>query len=340
MERYSKTSFGIRDLSKESHWSDDIENFKITKPIFICLSGNGTTNSKKANGQAARNERLMGLKPKDDKTFGTYANIDIISFYYGKNKESDSIGSLTFEESQSIVEQLFLPLFIDEKNFKRLPLIQACENFSNVIFSSFCYGSECVNDLLFDLKNYLLAYRFTEAEVEEIFSHSFHISYSPIKADEFLPFVQINSFEDSFSKTFDMDKWFETKFGYQLNGVKICSNKKYFYEYLLNSRLKPCHKEINIYTSKLVNNSTENINEHSSAFIDLDSSWQASPQAQNSKNSECVSKITGLLLAMAGARALNIHRKKSPLKQTNLEEMLEAANSLLETYSQSELERN
>ena len=47
-----KTIWGRRNPKIEgSHWEQlDLSNYKITKPIVICLSGNGTINEKEANG--------------------------------------------------------------------------------------------------------------------------------------------------------------------------------------------------------------------------------------------------------------------------------------------------
>lgn len=341
MEKFSSAGFMLRDLNKQNHCNNNIENFQITKPIIICLGGNGTTTPKDANSQASRNERLLGLKPNDNNSFATYQNIDIISIYYGKNKESDQVGSLSTEESESLINQLFIPLFIDKNTNKRLSLETACENFSQVIFSSFCYGAECVNDLMYDLEVKLLKLGYNQEEIFQIFSHSFHLSYSPFKQDEFLPFVQLNSFQDEFAKTFEMDKYFEHKFGYKLDGIKITYDKKHAYRYMIDRFLKPNQKEIRVYTSKLVN--TENnigkytINEHSSLFIDLDKNWRANEKSQKAKNSECVSIIAGLNLAMAGARALNIKRKKEPVEATNLQNFLDASQSVLDGYNEEDL---
>lgn len=342
MEKYSKTNFGIRDLSKKNHWSSNVKNFQITKPTYICFGGNGTTDSQKANFQASRVERLMGLKPYDDHIFGTYKNIDVIAFYLGKNKESDQVGTMSNEECFNIVNNLFLPLCVNKNTNTKLPLKEACKNFSNVIFSSFCYGSECVNDLMYELQKQLLKLGYTQDEVQQIYSHAFHLAYSPYKADEFLPFMQICSFEDSFNKTFDMDIWFEKKFGYHLNGVKVHYDKKYFYNYIMDKFLKPNQKEVSVYTSKLVNTKEnrgeKTLDEHNSMFIDLDENWNASKISNRAKNSECVSKIAGNALAMAGARALNIIRNKKNIEPINLKLLAEAADSILEGYSEEDLQ--
>ena len=339
MKQFSKTSFIIRDLSKPTHCSNDTENFLITKPTIICLGGNKTIEPKNANNQASRNERLIGLKPSDNNSYGTYQNVDIISFYYGKNKENSTVGSMSVEDCNNLINQLFIPLFIDKKTSKRVSLTKACENFSQVIFSSFCYGAECVNDLMYDLQTKLLSIGYTQEEIFNIYSHSFHISYSPFKQDEFLPFVEINSFEDEYAKIFELNNWFKNKYGYKLNGIKIDYDKKQAYSYMMDNFLKPNQKEVSIFSSKLVNtNDNSNpINEHSSLYVDLDEHWKANELSKKAKNSECVSIMAGLCLAMAGARALNIKRKKEPIKQTNLQDFFNASQSVLDSYNEEDL---
>ena len=341
MGLYSKTNFGIRDLSLPNHWTDESKNFKITKPTILCFGGNGTTTPQAANGQAARNERLIGLKPKQNQVYGTYYHMDVISFYYGINSEHEIFGKMTLEESNNIINQLFLPLLIDQKTNKRLPIKEACKNFSLLIFSSFCYGSECVSSLMYDLQVKLLNYGYSRAEIFDIFSHSFHMSYSPLHQDSFLPFMQINSFEDSISKKFDLAEIFKEEYGYNLNGIKLDCTKKHFYKFIMDCMLRPNQKEIRVYTSQLVN--IENnfgekaINEHTTQYVDLDQNWGPKKSSRGARNSECVSKMAGVALAMAGARAIQIYENYKPLTPTNLEQIYDAVQSIHETYSEEEL---
>jgi len=343
MERFSDSHFGLRDLSKTLHWSTDTKDFKITKPTFICLGGNGVIDTHKANGQAARNERLLGLKPKNADQYCTYHNIDIISFSYSRDKEDAQAGNISLEESKAFLNQLFIPLFFDD-NGKRYTKQKCAKNFSKIIFSTHCYGAECVNNFLYDLKVFLLKNNFSSDEVDDIYSHSFHLSYSPLfREDNFLPFMQINSMEDSFSKDYLMETTFKNKFGYELNGVKICYDKKHMYRYIIDHKCLPIHKEICVYTSKLLNIKTkkgfEPADEHTSLYIDLDENYRCSKNSKGAKNSECCSLITSMALAMAGARALNIHNNNQKLEPTNLEEIYLAVQDVLEGFKEEDLEK-
>ena len=340
MERYSASTFGIRDLSKVRHWSTNIDDFRIKTVTYVCLGGNGCLTQQLANGQAARNERLLGLKPKDADQYCTYNNIDVIAFCYGRDKKEDITGNITISESEKFINQLFMPLFINEETGKRFDHTTCCSNFSQLIFSTHCYGAECVNNFLYDLKIKLLKNNFSSQEIDEIFSYSFHLSYSPLyREDSFLPFMQINSLKDSFSETYNLSERFLKKYGHFLDGVEIFYDKKPFYSYLMDCATLPIHKEINVYSSQLLNSQTLSnfIDEHTSIFIDLDENYNCSRNAYNSKNSECCSRIASIALAMAGARALNIKNKKIPLKPFDLLEVYNASQDVLLGFNQEDL---
>ena len=92
-QKHSTFIFGQRDLTAENHWrTKDIHDFKITRPTVVCLGGNGTTETRKANNVCKLVESLMGIKIEatNDVT-STYKDVDIVGFSYGKEKESDSI---------------------------------------------------------------------------------------------------------------------------------------------------------------------------------------------------------------------------------------------------------
>ena len=336
MARYRNSGFGIRDLTKENHWDENIQNFKITKPTFISLGGNGTINTHFANGSCSRMERLMGLKPKYADIYSTYKDVDLIGFYYGIDNEKDTHGSVSRNEIAYFVEKLLVPLCLNPENNRALPLEQVCVNFSRLIFFTHCYGAVVVNDMMEYLRKKLLIKGFSEEDINTIYSQAVNIAYSPLEDDYYLPTIKVNSFCDSFNITTDLKEWFIKKYGYKLDGVAIYNELKDIAENNKNEN----QKVISIYSSKLINLKTnkENlIDEHLSECVDLNEKWMAGKKSGGAKNSECVSRIVGYSLAYAGARALNIHKSNSimPLNLNNLENNLK---DVLESYKAEDLE--
>ena len=72
-------------------------------------------------------------------------------------------------------------------------------------------------------------------------------------------------------------------------------------------------------------------------IIDLDEYWNVSESAKNSKNCECVSRLSGYALSYAGARAYDIYNndlRPYPIDLHNLESELI---NILKSYSQDDL---
>ena len=126
MERYAKSGFGLRDLTKENHWEENVENFKITKPTFISLGGNGTINTHFANGSCSRMERLMGLKPKNADVYSTYKDVDLIVKRATKNPAN---GDLILMHPKTHTVQA-LPKIIDFNVEMGYRLVTVSENIS------------------------------------------------------------------------------------------------------------------------------------------------------------------------------------------------------------------
>lgn len=339
-KRFSNSGFIIRDLSRVYHCRIMTDDFSITKPTIIDFGGNGTITRKAANGRCTRTERLMGLKAKEEGLSATYEDFDMISFYYGKNSEGDVCGSLTREEASEFVDRLFMPLCINSDGTPKT-MTECCKNFSKLIFRSHCYGNEALGSMLCDLQLKLISKGFSLNKINRIYSHAFHLSYSPFNNDIYLPNVKVNSMRDSFIT--------ERKYGFggnsypfmqDVNGVDIRSQVKRYYGHLTKDTALDNQKEILITSSKLLNSDDFvglDIDEHSGGLIDLDEYWNASESAKNSKNCECVSRLSGYALSYAGARAYDIYNddvRPYPLDLNRLENEL---NNILNSYSQEEL---
>lgn len=337
MTRFKNSRFGIRDLDRPFHWNGDTENFKIVKTTIINLGGNGTINAEQANGRCSRVERMMGLKAKNEYISSTYQDIDIIAFVYGRDSETQTVGKLTNEEISNYVDSLFLPLLINEDG-NRLSLEDACINFSKIVFYSHCYGSQAINELMANLSKKLTKLGYTKDEIDSIYSQTIHITYSPLQSDSWLPCVSINSFTDSFNYSNEMHAWFKRKYGYNLNGVLIDFDDKLFCSHIEHK--KNCHKNISIFTSRLLNVSSNTgrtiIDEHASDYLDLDFNWKGCEKAMGAKNAECVSRLIGYAMSWAGARSLQIQRQNK-LIPLNLPDLYESLQDVLKLYNSEEL---
>ena len=337
MERFIDTHYGLRDLEKPHHWNGDTDNFSITKTTFINFGGNGTIDEIQANGRCSRVERMMGLKAKKEYISSTYQDIDIIACVYGRDSESQTVGNLTKEEVSQFTNKFLLPLLVDE-NGERLSLEQACVNFSKVVFYSHCYGSQVINEAMADLCKKLQAIGYSRNEIDDIYSQTIHITYSPLQSDSWLPCVSVNSLTDSFNYQNGMHVWFKRKFGYDLNGVALDFDVKSFCNHI--EEKKNCHKNISVFTSRLLNLETNSgskvIDEHASDYLDLDFNWSGCKKAMGAKNAECVSRLIGYAMSWAGARSLQIQRTKK-LIPLNLQELYDGIEDVLKLYNSEEL---
>lgn len=133
---FEKFKFGRRDTKTpnlKNHWQDiDLSSYRITKPTVICLGGNGTTDTREANGMAKIVQNMIGESE----------DVDIISITYSHSNLFD-VGLLSTKEEYEIVQKLFIPLLFDE-NGNKLPQKQAIKNFRNITIFAHCYGARNV----------------------------------------------------------------------------------------------------------------------------------------------------------------------------------------------------
>ena len=80
-----ESKFGLRTKTSENHWQQcEIKNLKISKPLIICLSGNGTKTELEANGFCKLAESLLGDKSQEVDLLGvalkTNSNLKEVNF--------------------------------------------------------------------------------------------------------------------------------------------------------------------------------------------------------------------------------------------------------------------
>ncbi len=336
-DRFTKSGYGIRDLKAENHWREDLENFKIDKPTIFCLGGNGTINTQKANGFCAITERLMGLKRNEGMT--SYNDVNILGFYYGRDKEEDTVGEFSKDELESLVDNLLLPLCVDD-NGERLSLEDACRKFSLVTFATHCHGSREVNNMIKSLDKKLLLRGYTTNEIHEIFSHSFQMAYAPIQDESCVPTVRFVSMTDS--QNYMLRRVYKDCYGVSLNGVDIRYDEPD--KFRGRTAIFPHYDTISVYSSRLLNNvdysatavdksanadlsSVQNSNnlssnqrnignapkvqkvldEHTIEYVDRDDNWTLTDKSSNAPNAEAMSVLMGYALSWGVGKSLDLY---------------------------------
>lgn len=340
-ERFQSFSFGKRDLrSTNNHWKElRLNNYKITKPVIICLGGNGTIDSTLANGFCKRAETMVGLKIADSNLYSTYRHIDVLGFVYGRDSEKQTAGSFNNDEISKIVDNLLMPLCIDN-NGKLLPVEKTAKNFSLITFFTHCHGAKEVNNLMSNLNQKLEAKGYSSEDIKFIMSQSFQFSYSPLVSDNWLPTVRVDSFCDSFN--YGLAKLYRDTYYHALNGVAVKHDKAGFFR--KNPYPWTRQETISIFTSKLVNvpegyNGTNVVDEHSIRYLERDENWAIGKNAFNAKNANVVSMMAGYSVARAVANSLENSTSEKLVPKIPLTSLAQELQSVLETYSQEELER-
>lgn len=336
-QRYSNGGFGIRDLGSENHWRDLTQNkkFRITKPTVICLPGNGSITTEKANGFCGMAERLMGLRTTVGDVSSSYDYVDLLGFYYSTNAEEDTAGDYNSRETSEFVDRLLIPLCVDD-NGNRLSLEEACKNFSLVTFFTHCYGARVINYLLTDFSDKLNTLNYSKEEIDTILGHSMQVSYSPYTDRFMVPTVELFSQTDSFHK--DADKEFYEKYGYYLDGIM------YEYENADNEEKNLIHDYIKIITSRLVNTEdnrdlTKLLDEHAIMYLKRDDDWNLNEDARGAKNADLFSIIAGYILSWVVVKSMNTFATGNLHSKHNLIELCQIIDDLMQIYSPEELKK-
>lgn len=190
-----ESKFGFRNKTSENHWQPcQIEKLKITKPLIICLSGNGTTTEKEANGFCKLAENLLGEKSSE---------IDLLGVAYGvKDKQLSKRGELSDKDVEMIVNSLLMPLCKDEITGDLLPIEDCCKNLSLITFFTFCHGNKEVKIIIEKFNEKLEKEGLSKQDIRSLTQSLFEINYA--KESEFVlcPQISIASAQDSIGNVF------------------------------------------------------------------------------------------------------------------------------------------
>lgn len=349
-QKYSTFSFGQRNLLAENHWqTKPITDFKITKPTIICLGGNGTIETRKANNVCKLVESLMGIKIESTNDItSSYKDVEIVGLSYGKEKETDTIGTINKEECEEIVNALFVPLCTD-KSGNPLSVHDSCKNFSNLTFFTHCYGADVLNMLMTNLNQKLQNLGYSNEDIHNIYGQAFQVSYAPYHNDSWLPNVRVDSMTDSHHR--DLYQTYPSIYGHKLDGIESYIDKAFTF------RGKPYpytrQDTISIYTSRLIN-ITDNtdlsrlIDEHNVNYLQRDANWRSdgctvwenagNERWQNTPiNLDIVSQAMGYVLSRSVANSINNASTDELIEKPAMEDLKVEVDSILESVPKNDL---
>lgn len=353
-ERYNPSKFGKRDLNSIDHWKRlDLEKYSITKPTIICLGGNGTISERKANNFCKLAERLVGLKIESDNVYSSYNNVEVLGFSYGTNAEDETAGQFDKDDINSIVSNLLLPLCLDTEG-QRLDAEKASQNFSLVTFFSHCHGAREVANLTNVLNKKMLIAGYKQDEIDQIFGHTFQLSYCPNTDEAPIPTVRIDSYTDSHN--LDLPKIFKDSYGYTVDGIDIQYDAPGFFR--KQKRWFLTHKNsdiISIVSSRLLNFKEPTIDPHTTDLQDPKNRVQVVDEHNiydvfkrdpetwadetGAKNADTVSQMAAHCLALNVANSMANYESNTLVPKLAFSDLKDYLEDIKLTYSQDEIKR-
>lgn len=311
---------GLRNLNVEKHWQKiDLNSYKITKPLLICLGGNGCVKTKDANGICKLFEGMIGLKPQFTNESYTKNDVDVMGFVYSKRLEHSEVGRLKDEDCKAITEKLFMPLFKSQDG-KRLTCEQAMKNANKLNFATHCYGATVLNNILNYIEDGIFDLGYSSKEVKQIFSQMVAINYVPETAIAHIPNLQIFSGSDRY-------------------GIPCYSSdnlKEVFYEFF-DKTYKNDHMHLNtlmqegnsvlLLTTNMLKNAGPNDDHYLECIERTHDTWESLPK--NGLFADIVSKTASFVLASAVSNSIkNCGSENFEPKMTS-EDILQAGKDIL-----------
>ena len=298
---WAEVEFGRRKPGETNSWEQlNTGTYRIDKPTVFCLSGNGTTSLRDANGFCKHAEGYLSLLNKRDGTPIT-DRVDIVGFKYAKKKEDFESGGLTGDFIEDFVEKCMLPLFMDESG-ERLPLEQARQNMSRVSFFTYCAGAQELSHIMRKLNYELSALGYKKFERDLIGNSTINVSFAPYdNTQNYVPTVRVLSIDDEMVGE-DVVLILSERERQELDGIEI-RRDPVGKIYGTDMNLAPAGS-INIITSSLVNASTAKGDDHYSSIVARDANWDIiefnrNGQAVRSGNADCVSQMMAWSLCRA-----------------------------------------
>lgn len=330
------------DMPKNCEYLD-VEEYAVTRPTVFCLSGNGAITTKEANGLCKQAEGYLKLM-FNGKNVGKRVTdmVDLIGFKYARPKEDAKVGDLGFEFIEDFVNRVIIPKLLD-KDGTRLSLDEACKNMSQMVFFTYCYGSQELNSIVLMLRSCLKQCGYLKFEIDEICKATQNISYAPFdNSASYIPSVRvISSRDDTVGE--DIDGLLGEQGREDLDGIRLLRHdgvvENSFGETKGAERLY-------VLSSSLINGYASTINEHGISLITRDEDWNVKKYTDNngnkyvSDNADCVSEMVAWALCRAVENAIKNSKSTTYIPSNFSSDLMQELQSIIDSYSSDKLEIN
>lgn len=310
--RFAHTEMIIRDLNADSHYRTiNPQKLEFRRGTIICLSGNGTTDIKAANGFAkiAQTNLDLMFKTKDGKNALDY--VDILSVKYATRTKAYGNGYMTKDFTNHLTDAMIK--LLTDKNGHRLPLNQAKQNFSRITFFTYCHGNFCLNDIIDLLNEKLIDLGYTNEEVIAINNASMEVAFAgPNPAENRIPSVRILSLNDpAVSSDLQFIENNDPKIK-NLKGMTIHTDGAgYLYGKSRDDATAPSIQVISSNLIDLEHGFHLTYNDHNIKCVSFNKNWELNPCEINhhsyaaSNNAKCAAESIALATCFGVTHSLN-----------------------------------
>ncbi len=322
--------WGRRNLDKESHWQRiKFEDYKMDKPVVICIGGNGTVTESSANGLCKVVENYLQLPFKKNGVNQVYNYIDIIGVVYPPS-ENPERGKFSKDDIDGFVDN-FLVKLVQDENDELLPLGEACRKLSQVTFFTFCRGHLEVDKIMHAFYKELKVLGYSNEERDILMLSMFEASYAPLTFSSMLPVLFVDSKQDEMLNSAWKNKETNLHLADDLNGVAVTYER--YGDALLSGVAvsEAVFDAIHVYSSKLRNNVQSD--EHNLALLSRDGSWNA----RFEPNADCVSQMVAWSLSRAVENGVENHKSKKLVPKMPLEELMGELENIKNDFSAEQL---
>lgn len=289
----------------KTHWErlEDLNSYKIKKPIVLCFGGNSCVTDEDANGMCKIAQNLMGEKLSQNEN-GIFEYVDFLGAVHKTSWLEERTGEFSKDELSNFTQSVFYNLLVD-KNGDKLPTDDICKNLSQITLFSYCRGAKELNEMCGILANHLEKdLSVSKSDVKKILGSMMHISYSPDikKGESLVPMVSALSGKDFYQGNLIESYDFKGK-DITIEKVKASENKDETADGLA------------IYATQLTNIL---IDEHFITMISRDDDWKA---VMRRDNADCVSQMLGYALATSVVNSIENKNSNSFIPKMPLDKL-------------------
>jgi hypothetical protein len=351
INKWSPARWGRRTKTAKDSWEEiHLNNFKRTRPIVVCLSGNAAITNARANGFCKRAEKQLELLFTKDECKDM--PVDLIGCAYGHNVRYDlpqmteeerktfylkyprpkdfanehpdkvthsRMGYLKDEDISDFVDYILMPECFNVDGTPK-DIKEAFKNLSQITFLSWCHGDREVFRIFNLFSKKCGEKGLSIGDVYKLMGCCTHITYSPITRTSVIPTICIDSLSDV--NNIDYSEIYS-----ELDGVDI----KYEYSDLMQKRF---FDVVHILTSKLTNSTTDDIDEHSIQFLDRDDEWNIK---DGHHNADCVSQMLSWVLCRSVENGLQNSRSETFVPRPTLMSLFQDLKYIKSTFNDNDL---